>query len=237
MRLAPARRPQDGQTVRRLRLGIGVVGVALPVVLVAGHTLVTGRLTLLSSLSAYYFTELRDVFVGSLCAIGVFLVSYRHRRLDDLLSTIAGALAIVVALFPAATQQPGSAITSGDVVVGRVHQVAAAALFVILALFCHVLFPRRDPGAVHTRVRTGLYHACGGLILTAIAVGLASNALPESTRDVLRPLFWCETVAVLAFGVAWFAKGESMFGPAADAPTPRAGPTGSGGTGATPGEP
>ncbi|MER7459854.1 hypothetical protein [Micromonospora sp. NPDC126480] len=214
MDLSPSRRPQDAQTVRRLRLGIGIVGVALPVVLVAGHSLVTGRPTMLSSLSAYYYTEMRDVFVGSLCAIGVFLISYRHRKLDDLLSTVAGALAVVVAVFPAATQQTGSVITSGDVLVGRVHQVAAAALFVILALFCLVLFPRRDPREVHTRVRSGLYHTCGGLILAAIAIGLASNALPESTRDLLRPLFWCEAVAVLAFGVAWFAKGEAMFGPA-----------------------
>ncbi|MEW2385680.1 DUF998 domain-containing protein [Micromonospora sp. NPDC047707] len=212
MDVSPARRPQDAQTVRRLRLGIGVVGVLLPILLVVGHSLVSGRFALLSSLSAYYYTELRDVFVGSLCAIGVFLISYRHRRLDDLLSTVAGGLAIAVALFPAATQQPGSAITSNDVLVGRVHQVAAAALFVILAIFCIVLFPRRDPREAHGRVRRGLYHACGGLILCAIAVAVASNALPDPTRDALRPLFWCEVVAVLAFGVAWFAKGEALFG-------------------------
>lgn len=214
MDLSPVKRPQDAQTVRRLRLGVGIVGVALPVVLVVGHMLVSGRFALLSSLSAYYYTELRDVFVGSLCAIGVFLVSYRQRRVDDLLSTIAGGLAIVVALFPAATQQPGSTITPNDVLVGRVHQVAAAALFVILAIFCIVLFPRPDPREVHGRVRRRLYHACGGLILAAIAVAVASNALPDATHDVLRPLFWCEAVAVLAFGVAWFAKGEALFGPA-----------------------
>ncbi|MGS2616310.1 hypothetical protein ACVCAH_17555 [Micromonospora sp. LZ34] len=210
---SPVKPPQDAQTVRRLRLGIGVVGMALPFVLTVGHALVTGTLTLLHSISAFYYTEMRDVFVGSMCAIGVFLISYRQRRVDDLLGTIAGVLAIAVALFPAATHDPGGTITSADVTVGRVHQISAAALFVILAVFCIVLFPRADPRIreSRTRVRNGLYHACGGIILAAIALAVASNALPESTRDTLKPLFWCEAVAVLAFGVAWFAKGEAMF--------------------------
>ncbi|MDM4719046.1 hypothetical protein QTQ03_05335 [Micromonospora sp. WMMA1363] len=235
---SPTRRPQDTQTVRRLRLGIGIVGVALPAVLIVGHALVTGRLTLLDSISAYYYTPLRDVLVGSLCAIGVFLISYRRRKFDDLLSTVAGGLAIVVALFPAATQQPDATISSNDVLVGRVHQVAAAALFAILAIFCIVLFPRRHPHETHEPVRNVLYYACGGLILTAIVAAVASNALAESTRELLRPLFWCEAVAVLAFGVAWFAKGEAMFGqpPATGVPAPDPVPT-PGGTSATPAAP
>ncbi|MFI5489040.1 MULTISPECIES: DUF998 domain-containing protein [Micromonospora] len=210
---SPVRPPQDAQTIRRLRLGVGVVGIALPFVLTVGHALVTGTPALLTSISAYYYTELRDVFVGSMCAVGVFLISYRQRKVDDLLGTIAGVLAIAVALFPAATHDPGGPVTATDVLVGRVHQVSAAALFVLLAIFCIVLFPRTDPriGEARTRVRDGLYRACGGVILAAIALAVASNALPESTRDTLRPLFWCEAVAVLAFGIAWFVKGEAMF--------------------------
>ncbi|MEV1145551.1 DUF998 domain-containing protein [Micromonospora sp. NPDC049799] len=207
----PVRSPQDAQTIRRLRLGIGVVGIGLPVVLPAGHALVTGRLTLQESISGYYHTEMRNVFVGSLCAVGVFLLSYRYRRLDDLLSTVAGALAVVVALFPTTTDVPAGTLSTSDTVVGWVHQVAAAALFGVLAVFCLHLFPVRDATTPGARTRNRLYRTCGFLILAAIALGLTSALLPEEVRDPLKPLFWCEAAAVLAFGLAWLVKGEAMF--------------------------
>ncbi|PZG02691.1 DUF998 domain-containing protein [Micromonospora deserti] len=220
----PVRPPQDAMTVRRLRLGIGVVGIALPIVLTAGNALLTGRVTLLDSISGFYHTGMRDVFVGGMCAIGVFLICYRYRRLDDALSTVAGVLAVAVALFPTATDAPAGTLTADDVIIGRVHQIAAAALFVLLAVFCLFRFPASEPsGAARgRRVRNGIYYACGGLILSAITLAVASNALPEATRDTLKPLFWCEAVAVLAFGAAWLVKGEELF--RAARPAPPAGP-------------
>ncbi|MFC0006350.1 DUF998 domain-containing protein [Micromonospora siamensis] len=210
---------QDALTVRRLRLGIGVLGIALPFVLVAGDALLTGRFTVLDSISAYHRTGMRDVFVGSLCAIGVFLVCYRYARLDDLLSTVAGALAIAVALLPVA---PADADPT-ERLVGRAHQVCAAALFVLLALFCF-LFARSSPSRprlpAEKRGHHGIYRTCGVVILAAVGLALASNALPGSTQDALRPLFWCETVAVLAFGAAWLTKGVAIVKDAARIPGP-----------------
>jgi hypothetical protein len=211
---SPVKPPQDAVTIRRLRLGIGTVGIALPVVLTVGNALLTGDFRLLHSISASYYTDMRDVFVGAMCAIGVFLICYRHRKLDDVLSTIAGVLAIAVAVFPAATGVPSDALTPTDVTIGRVHQVAAAALFLLLAIFCIFLFPTTGstvPATRRARVRNGIYYACGTVIIGAIALAVASNALPDSTRDALKPLFWCEAVAVFAFGVAWLVKGEAMF--------------------------
>ncbi|MFG3700524.1 DUF998 domain-containing protein [Micromonospora sp. NPDC047620] len=211
---SPAKPPQDAVTLRRLRLGIGTVGIALPIVLTVGHALLTGNLILLDSISAFYHTDMRDVFVGGMCAIGVFLVCYRYRKVDDVLSSIAGVLAIAVAVFPAATGAPRGTLTPTDVTIGRLHQVSAAALFVLLAVFCIFLFPQTDrtvPPTRRTRARNGIYYACGGIIIGAIALAVTSNALPDSVRDTLKPLFWCEAVAVLAFGAAWLVKGEAMF--------------------------
>ena len=60
-----------------LRRVVGVLGVLLPVV-VAGGCFVLGACTeLQDSISDYYGTEMRDVFVGVLFAIGWFLFSYR----------------------------------------------------------------------------------------------------------------------------------------------------------------
>ncbi|MGW4498272.1 hypothetical protein ACWENR_06590 [Micromonospora sp. NPDC004336] len=228
-------------TLRRLRLGIGTVGIALPIVLTIGNGLLTGDFAPLDSISASYHTDMRDVFVGGMCAIGVFLICYRYRRLDDVLSSIAGTLAIAVAVFPAATGVPRAALTPTDVTIGRLHQVAAAALFVLLAVFCVFLFPQAGPGVRptrRTRARNGVYRACGGIIVAAIVLAVASNALPDSVRDTLKPLFWCEAVAVavFAFAVAWLVKGEALFSDSYDpgdrAPVPDHEPAG-GATSAT----
>ncbi|MEV4483769.1 DUF998 domain-containing protein [Micromonospora coxensis] len=200
---------QDMLTVRRLRLGVGVVGVALPFVLTGGHALVAGRPTLLDSISGAYHTAMRDVFVGSMCAIGVFLICYRYRRVDDVLSSVAGALSIAVALLPTA---PGSP-TAAQTLVGRLHQVCAAALFLILAGFCLLLFTRTDPTGAPTPeklIRDRVYRVCGWLIVAAIVAAVASTFLPDAVQDAVKPVFWCETVAVLAFGAAWLVKGEAI---------------------------
>jgi hypothetical protein len=205
---------QDILTVRQLRLGIGVVGIAMPIVLTAGNALFAGRLTLLESISGAYHTAMRDVFVGSMCAIGVFLVCYRYRPLDDVLSSVAGALSVTVALFPTAAGARDDPVSASDVLVGRVHQVCAAALFLLLAGFCLFLFTRTDPAAgpvtPEKLVRNRVYRICGAIIVVAVALAPASTLLPGTVQEAVKPVFWCETVAVLAFGVAWLVKGEAI---------------------------
>lgn len=53
------------------------------------------------SVSAYYYTSARAVFVGSLVAVGVCLIVYRgNTDVEDVALNISGFLAIVVALVP-----------------------------------------------------------------------------------------------------------------------------------------
>lgn len=202
---------QDSTTVRRLRLGVGVLGMALPLIIVIGNAIVSGEFTWLHSISGSYYTEMRDVFVGSLCAIGVFLICYRYARPDDILGTLAGLSAIVVALFP--TTQKGQLIlvSAADNTIGKIHGGAAIVLFSILAIFCFFLFPRSTvptPMTVRKKTRNVIYYLCG----TAIVVGLGmatfgANVFPEGVR----PLFWGQTIAIFAFGVAWFTKSNTIF--------------------------
>lgn len=212
MNLEARKPPQDAMTVRHLRVGIGSVGIALPVVLVVGHLIAARRLTLLDSLSGYYHTEMRDVFVGSLCAVGVFLIAYRYRRPDDVLGSVAGVLAIAVALFPTTMGAAAGTTSHSDRTAGMVHQVAAAGLFLLLAVFCLYLFTRPDQVGVPLRpAAVWFYRVCGGLILLAIALALASTQLSADVRHTLKPVLWCETVAVFAFGAAWVAKSDALF--------------------------
>src|SRR4051794_24247500 len=82
---------------------IGFIGVSLPVVIIAGDNLLrTDGPAVRYSLSAYYYSGMRDFFVGSLFAVGLFLITYKvfERSLNNVLTVIGGVAALAVALFP-----------------------------------------------------------------------------------------------------------------------------------------
>ena len=82
-----------------LRRAVGCIGITLPFVLAFGKMLFESP-GIFDSISYYYHSTMRDVFVGSLCAIAVFLLSYRgYGWQDDLASNFAGVCAIGIALF------------------------------------------------------------------------------------------------------------------------------------------
>jgi hypothetical protein len=185
-----------------LRRAIGLIGLALPVVLILGKQLVQGG-DLIGSLSGYYYTDLRDVLVGAMCAVGVFLLAYYgHDRVDNIASTVAGLGAIGLALSPTT---PDHDVTAGDRTAGVLHLVFAAVFFLSLAYFCLRLFPH--DGEQPERFGA-LYRVCGGVILAClvlIALAKYVGLVPE-----LHPALWLEAVAVEAFGVAWLVKGRTM---------------------------
>lgn len=206
--------PQDATTIRRLRQGVGIVGMGLPFAVTIGHSINNGETILLSSLSAAYYTQMRDVFVGSLCAVGVFLIFYRYTRVENILGTLAGLAAITVAFFPSTPGADSLIVTAAQSPTGRVHGIAALVLLSILAIFCFFLFPRSlHPSAmtVRKKARNVTYYLCGTAIVLGMAsAALGSNILPDSVEATVRPMFWGETVAVLAFGVAWFARSNTL---------------------------
>lgn len=193
-----------------LRRAIGLIGALIPIVVPLGYSVSTGSWRLLSSVSSYYYTDMRNAFVGALCSVGVFLICYRYRQWDDVIATLAGAFAIGVALCPTAPPNP-SALAS---TVGVLHVVFAACFLVTMALMCWFLFTRSDaPAGRRTTAknrRNLLYRVCAIVIVafTALA-GLASFA-PQSFVDTVHPLFWCEALATFAFGLAWWIKGQTL---------------------------
>ena len=196
-----------------LRKAIGLLGMALPLVVSVGAGILfqTG---IRSSISGYYYTGMRDVFVGTLCAIGVFLFSYRgYERSDDIAGDLACVFAIGVALFPTARDDPAAADAG---LIGQLHLVFAALFFLTLMYFSLFLFTKTDPTKRPTRrklQRNKVYKACGytmGLCLLLIVV---YSLVPTDAATVLRDLhslFWLEAVAIVAFGISWGTKGEAI---------------------------
>src|ERR1700733_14862579 len=86
-----------------LRKLIGRLGASLPFVLIIGNW--SARTSPPGSISGYYYTDMRNVFVGGLCVLGAFLLAYRGgERLDDLITDAAGAGVILAALCPTKPQ-------------------------------------------------------------------------------------------------------------------------------------
>ncbi|HEU4367625.1 MAG TPA: DUF998 domain-containing protein [Methylomirabilota bacterium] len=194
-----------------LRKAVGIIGIALPFVLAFGRMLLEGP-GIRTSISSYYHTAMGDVFVGSLCAIGVFMISYRgYERVDDIAGDLACVFAIGTALFPTT---PDLNITSRDRLVGSVHWVCAALLFLTLAFFSLALFRKTDPRRPPTRrkrQRNVVYTVCGYTMLACLAlIGVVALLPDTSPVRGLAPIFWLEASAVVAFGISWLTKGEAI---------------------------
>ncbi|MGJ9423879.1 hypothetical protein [Aeromicrobium sp. CF3.5] len=97
------------ETYRYLRVGIVGLAVLLAVSVVA-QAVADGHL--LGSISAYYFTPVRDVFVGVLVALGLSLIAVRGRGIEDVLLNLAGLLAPIVAFVP--TSSTGDPLPDSD---------------------------------------------------------------------------------------------------------------------------
>jgi len=195
-----------------LRKAIGCLGIALPFALALGGILLY-QLEIQGSISSYYHTGVRDILVGTLCAIGVFLWGYKGFDLsDDRASDIAGFSAIGVALFP--TSPPNPSLI--EKFVGGIHVVFAASFFITLALISLFLFTLSDPTKPPTPrklQRNIVYQISGYVILLAIGLIALIGVLPEfvtSWLEPLDPVFWFESLAIFAFGVSWFVKGEGI---------------------------
>src|SRR5690349_8598257 len=83
-----------------LRKAIGWCGLLMPIVVRLGAWLWEG-IPSNTSISAYYYTSMRDVLVGTLAAIGVFLFCYRGPdKQDNIVTNVAGLCAIGIGLLP-----------------------------------------------------------------------------------------------------------------------------------------
>ena len=115
-----------------LRQTVGWIGTLLPVVLLVGAA-ISSTASRPDSMSGYYYTDMRNIFVGALCALGVFLVAYDgYDDVDRWITSIAGFGAIAVAFCPTkpavcapgAGACPASSVThlsTSQQVVGDIH--------------------------------------------------------------------------------------------------------------------
>jgi hypothetical protein len=203
------------------RLVIGSLGVVLPVALVfLDWSLFEGHPFPRDSLSAYYYSGMREWFVLTIGTTGFFLIAYKitEKDLDNTLSIFGGSCALLIPFFPTgrttAEKIDGLALTPlqnllGEKPVQTVH-FAASAGFILALGGISVLFGRREAARPpHGNRRSPgfwrIFHfACAG------AIGAAGIWILVTSKFVDGP-YWSllvgETACAVAFGASWFAKG------------------------------
>ncbi|MBI2836398.1 MAG: DUF998 domain-containing protein [Chloroflexi bacterium] len=207
-----------------LRRAMGVVGIALPFVLLLGNFVFGDMLNvfpnqhgLQSSISAYYYTGMRNVFVGAICAIAVFLFSYTGYQKDYRWARVAGAFAFLVALLPTTPNIPNPTLLQQWV--GGAHLLSAAVMFSMLGAISLFSFTKPDWAkgkdaygkGSHKVDRNRVYRTCGVLIWGFILLIFITGFLPDDSIIMrARPVFWFEFFALVAFGFSWITKGNMV---------------------------
>jgi len=194
-----------------LRKAVGWTGTLLPVVLVAGDAAFS-HAALPGSLSEYYYTPMRNILVGTLCVLGVFLVAYDVGvPADRRITNAAGAGVLGVALFPAPPAVPH--VSTAQQVVGGLHFFFAATAFLALSITTwRFARPGSDgPGtAAPSPAAAAFYRASGALMLCLAAAAAAANLLPAPVKAATSLIFIFEALAIITFGISWLAKGKAL---------------------------
>ncbi len=202
-----------------MRKTIGILGLSLPFLLVGGGLLQSG-LPVIGSISGYYHSPMRDLYVGLLSVISLFLISYRgYQVIDDVTGNLSGFFALGLMLFPTWPYYMESRRVGLFLLDGRVsdylHHGFAALFFLSLAFTSIFLFTRSDKHKLAIsrakRRRNVVYVVCG-LLMTLSIVGVIFYLvfLQASPLSRYKPVLLLESVGLCAFGVAWLLKGHSF---------------------------
>lgn len=205
-----------------MRAVIGFIGIFLPIALLVGDWLVlqdTGYPR--GSLSAYYHSGMRDLFVGCLCVTALFLITYKvfESNLDNALSLLAGIAALGVAWLPTGRPKGSTSAATplqerlGESGVTVAHFICAGIFICSLGILSYFFGrregtrPDRDEKERSNTFWRRFHWWCAGAIFVAVAFMLITEIFDwfESWAILAG-----EIVAGLAFGLSWLMKGLEL---------------------------
>jgi len=206
-------------TYTYLRLGMAGIGIIFPLVL-WWVGLIFG-VSFQASISSYYHTPMRDVFVGSLITIGSLLWFYQgFTKKENFALNCAGILAIVVGLTPTAfvenvgqvkcetfTTFPMRGIS--EMAASYIHGISALLFFIAIIYVC--IFRSNDTlkkqglNLNYERIKfyQRIYYFLGaGMIIFPLASALLLHFLKEANSII----YFVEVAAVWVFSTYWLVK-------------------------------
>lgn len=219
--MASANEPQV-ISFRSLQLAIGILGISLPIVLLLGTFILNNCTEVQCSISNYYHTKMRNIFVGYLFALSLFFWTYKgykDSKLDNIFGYTACLFGFGVIFFPTSMFHNELNRCFSQVIdmgwIGVAHLISACMFLILLAFYSIVLFTRGQGTPTPQKIkRNKLYRICGysmlaAILLMAIHVIFIRPNFPEMER--FKPIFVLETLSLWAFGLSWLTKGGLFF--------------------------
>jgi hypothetical protein len=195
-----------------MRKSLGVLGLSLPVILIIGNLILSNSQVIMDSISEYYYTGMRNVFVGLLCCIALFLFSYKgYGYLDDLLGNIG-----CISAFGVAFSQCGPDVIWRQFhpVTSNFHYICAIIFFIVLIIFTFLFTRSRrkldwKKKAHKQKIRRNIVYITCGIIMSLCLLTLLMLFIFRVQLN-FKYEFWLESIVLFCFGISWLVKGEMI---------------------------
>ena len=187
---------------------IGILGIALAFICMIGGLLSFS--SILPSISDYYYSNMRDVFVAVLTLTGAFLLTYKgYSREDNVVTTIAGISAILIGFFP---------MTSSSVTVTGIlqltpetshflHATSAIIFFFLMAYMSYFLFTKTNKIITQKKKKRNKIYRLNGIIIIGAIFLLIINTIFSLFSHATIIM---EIIMLIAFSFSWLVKGEAI---------------------------
>jgi hypothetical protein len=222
-----------------MRKAVGWIGMLLPFLLLGGNIILNqagifddswfvkgagayhNSGSWKSSVSHYYYTTVGEYFTGALCAVAMFMLCYKgHAKRpgdkglsDNMMTTIAGLLALGIVSFPTTSDEVIKdnlrSFISSDTI-GWIHYVFAGTFFVVLAVMSMENFRRSNKLEDFGKGPDDPFYLwCGRLILVWLLLVPVCAQFPILFEN--HSTFILEALALMTFGISWLRKGRADF--------------------------
>lgn len=190
-----------------LRCLIGALGVSLPWIVVLLQ-LLNPVFKWPKSISATWYTNACTPFMIILGVAGILLICYKgYDRVDDILNTSAGVLALGICLFPCLgpsrlADKVGTFLIPARIS-DKIHVICAILFFCILAYNSFFQFTKGSGElSANKKKRNIIFRICGIGMLVSFSILL----LPDFHIKV----WLMEAIALTFFGLSWITKANCI---------------------------
>jgi hypothetical protein len=198
-----------------IRRAVGILGATFPAVLYLGVLIFGNCPGLKDSVSSYYYTAMGCYFSGTLCAVGLFLFTYKGYPEDRWVTNAGGVFALCIVFFR--TNVSGGCVLycpPDNKFINAAHYISAALFFISMAYLSGCRFTKTEPGKApggRKLKQNKVYKTCAIVMLIAMVLilTLQIKAVIAAT-SAYRPEFWLEAIVLLAFGISWLTKGKYL---------------------------
>jgi hypothetical protein len=206
---------------KNLRRLIGILGISLPFLCLIGLAITFTQIQ--PSISHCYYTNVRDVFVGIMIGVSMFLITYYgYGPIDHIITNITGAAGISLAICPCLYSYAHPELNHlegyfnfNPYFSNGIHITCASIFFLLLAFNSIFLFTKTDPNVIMTdnkKKRNAIYIGCGiAMILLMIVLMIFHFIMGNVKFDQTPIAFIIESLMLFAFGISWLVKGDTIY--------------------------